>query len=161
MSCHEPHRGCRPPVICRKYPSEDEMGFEQFGIVSFTGMTKTEQFVEFLKNNEMRATVCKSCGKKFFPPRSDCDACFSNDMDWFPISGEGTLITYTRAMYAPAGFEKDVPYTLGVAEFPEGVHVFGRLDKNLAEDAIKPGMKVKIRIIDLGDDRFSYELTGS
>jgi uncharacterized protein len=134
------------------------MGFEQFGVISFTGVTKTEQFVEFLKSNELRGTACKSCGAKFFPPRSDCDKCLGNDMDWFPIIGEGTLITYTKAMYAPAGFENDVPYVLGVAEFSDGIKVFGRLDKSLSDDAIKAGMKVKVRIISMDDDRLSYEL---
>ncbi|MBI5251409.1 MAG: Zn-ribbon domain-containing OB-fold protein [Desulfomonile tiedjei] len=137
------------------------MGFEQFGIISFTGVTKTEQFVEFLKNNELRGTACKSCGAKFFPPRSDCDKCLANDMDWFSITGEGTLITYTKAMYAPAGFEKDVPYVLGVAEFSDGIKVFGRLDKSLPDDAIKAGMKVIVRILGLEDDRLSYELTAA
>jgi uncharacterized protein len=134
------------------------MGFEQFGVISFTGVTKTEQFVEFLRNNELRGTVCRSCGANFFPPRSDCDKCLGNDMDWFPIIGEGTLITYTKAMYAPAGFENDVPYVLGVAEFSDGIKVFGRLDKSLPDDAIKAGMKVKVRIISMDDDRLSYEL---
>ncbi|MEW6139606.1 MAG: Zn-ribbon domain-containing OB-fold protein [Thermodesulfobacteriota bacterium] len=134
------------------------MGFEQFGILSFTGSTKTEQFVDFLKGNELRGTVCKECGARFFPPRSDCSVCLSDQMDWFPIAGEGTLITFTTANFAPAGFEKDVPYTLGVAEFADGVKVFGRLDKSFAPDAVAVGMKVKVRVIDLGSDRFSYEL---
>ena len=46
------------------------MGFEQFGIISFTGVTKTEQFVELLKNNELSGTLCMRCGAKFFPPRA-------------------------------------------------------------------------------------------
>lgn len=137
------------------------MGFEQFGIISFAGITKTEQFVEFLKDNELRGTVCKACGAKFFPPRSDCDKCLSSDMDWFPISGEGTLVTFTKAMYAPAGFEKDVPYVLGVAEFGGGIKVFGRLEKALADEAVKPGMKVRIRIVGLDNERLSYELVAA
>ncbi len=138
-----------------------KMGFEQFGIISFTGVTKAEQFVEFLKNNELRGTVCKTCGAKFFPPRSDCDKCLSNDMDWFSISGNGTLITFTKAMYAPAGFEKDVPYLLGVAEFGDGIKVFGRLDKSLPDDAVKAGMKVKLQMVSLEGDRVSYQLTAA
>lgn len=137
------------------------MGFEQFGIISFTGNTKAEEFVEFLKNNEIRGTVCKGCGAKFFPPRSDCNVCLSDEMDWFPITGEGSLITFTKAMFAPAGFEKDVPYLLGVAEFSDGIKVFGRLDKELGDDAVKPGMKVKIATVDLGEDRLSYVLTSA
>jgi uncharacterized OB-fold protein len=137
------------------------MGFEQFGVISFTGMTKTEQFVEFLKNKELRGAVCKACGAKYFPPRSDCEKCLSSDMEWFPISGEGTLLTFTKAMYAPAGFEKDVPYVLGVAEFADGIKVFGRMDKSLSDEAIKPGMKVKVRVVDLDNDRLSYELAAA
>jgi uncharacterized OB-fold protein len=137
------------------------MGFEQFGIVSFTGTTKADQFIEFLKDNELRGTVCMRCGAKFFPPRSDCDVCLSGDMEWYAITGEGRLITFTKAMFAPAGFEKDAPYVLGVAEFPDGTKVFGRLDKSLNDDVIKPGMKVKIRTVTLDNDRLSYELTAA
>ncbi len=135
------------------------MGFDQFGNVSFTDTTKAEQFVEFLRDNEIRGTVCKECGAKFFPPRSDCDKCFSDQMDWFQISGEGTLVTFTKAMFAPAGFEKDAPYALGLAKFADGMQVFGRIDKSLADDAIQPGMKVIIRVVNLGEDRLTYELT--
>jgi len=135
-----------------------DMGFEQFGIISFTGVTKTEQFVELLKNNEVSGTLCMRCGAKFFPPRSDCDVCLSNDMEWFAISGEGTVLTYTKAMFAPAGFEKDVPYVLAVAEFAEGVKVFGRMDRSIPDEAIKAGMKVRIRVTNLEEDRVSYEL---
>ncbi len=137
------------------------MGFDQFGIISFTASTKAEAFIEFLKANQISGTYCKSCGAKFFPPRSDCDKCFSSDMEWFPINSEGTLLTFTNAMYAPAGFEKDVPYKLGVAEFSDGIKVFGRIDKSLADDAVKAGSKVKLRVVDLGNDRFSYELTAA
>ncbi|MEW6531549.1 MAG: Zn-ribbon domain-containing OB-fold protein [Thermodesulfobacteriota bacterium] len=137
------------------------MGFEQFGIVSFTGVTKAERFVEFLKNNELRGTVCTQCGAKFFPPRADCSACLSDQMEWFPITGEGTLISHTKATFAPAGFEKDVPYRLGVAEFADGIKVFGRIDRSLSDEAVKAGMKVKVRTVDLGDERLTYEFTAA
>jgi len=137
------------------------MGFEQFGIVSFTGVTKAEQFVEFLKNNELRGTVCTQCGAKFIPPRADCSACLSDKMDWFPIIGEGTLISHTKATFAPAGFEKDVPYRLGVAEFADGIKVFGRIDGSLSDEAVKAGMKVKVRTVGIGEERLTYEFTAA
>ncbi len=137
------------------------MGFEQFGIISFTASTKAEPFVEFLKNNELRGTVCKDCGAKFFPPRTDCNVCLGQDMDWFPITGEGTLLSYTKAMFAPAGFEKEVPYLLGVAEFSDGVKVFGRIDKSVDESLIKPGLKVAVKVARLDNDRITYELTAA
>ncbi|MFH0960874.1 MAG: Zn-ribbon domain-containing OB-fold protein [Pseudomonadota bacterium] len=137
------------------------MGFEQFGVVSFTATTKTEKFVDFLKEGKVCGTICKDCGAKFFPPRSDCKICLSADMDWFEILGNGNLLTYTEAMYAPAGFEKDVPYILGVAEFKDGSKVFGRLDKSISKDLIKPGMKMKLNVVNLEDGRLSYVLTAA
>jgi len=135
------------------------MGFEQFGVVSFTSTTKAEQFVDFLKNNELKGTVCNDCGAKFFPPRTDCNVCLGQNMDWYTISGKGTLLSFTKAMFAPAGFEKDVPYLLGVAQFDDGTKVFGRLDKSLDESIIKPGVKVVVKVVHLDNDRVTYELT--
>jgi hypothetical protein len=135
------------------------MGFDQFGVVSFTDATKAEQFVEYLKGQEIRGTVCKSCGAKFFPPKADCSVCLSGDMDWFPIDEEGTLISYTKAMFAPAGFEKDVPYLLGVAQFADGIKVFGRLDSSMSDDQVTVGTRMKINIVQLEGDRLTYELS--
>jgi len=137
------------------------MSFDQFGVISFTSATKTEKFVELLQDNRLSGTVCKSCGAKFFPPRSDCSFCLSDEMDWFGIDGPGELISYTTAMYAPAGFEKDVPYSLGVAEFPEGVKVFGRLDKSIPDDQLKAGLKVKVKVVSSGEGRVSYKLSAA
>jgi hypothetical protein len=137
------------------------MGFGEFGVVSFTDSTKAEKFVELLKDNQLSGTVCKDCGVKFFPPRSDCNVCLSDNMDWFPISGDGSLLSFTKAMFAPAGFEKDVPYLIGVAEFADGIKVFGRLDKNLSDEQVKVGMRVKPQKVDLEDGRLSYELTAA
>jgi uncharacterized protein len=134
------------------------MGFDQFGIISFTATTKAEQFVDLLKENRLCGTVCKECGAKFFPPRSDCNVCLSDDMEWFEVAGDGILLSFTKAMFAPAGFEKDVPYALGVAEFLAGVKVFGRLSKTGDESKIKVGSKVGIRVVNLENDRLSYEL---
>ena len=137
------------------------MGFEQFGVVSFTSTTKAAQFVDFLMNNELKGTVCKDCGAKFFPPRTDCNVCLGENMDWYSIAGQGTLLSFTKAMFAPAGFEKDVPYLLGVAQFEDGTKVFARLDKSLDESIIKPGLKVVINVVHLDNDRVSYELTAA
>ncbi len=134
------------------------MGFDQFGIISFTTTTKTDRFVDLLKENRICGTVCKECGAKFFPPRSDCNVCLSDDMEWFEVAGDGTLLSFTKAMFAPAGFEKDVPYALGVAEFLAGVKVFGRLSKTEDESKLKVGSKVELRVVNLENERLSYEL---
>ena len=97
------------------------MGFEKFGRKSFTGITKTAKFVDFLAEGKIEGTACKKCGAKFFPPRADCAVCLSKEMDWFEMPAKGKLETFTTAFYAPFGFEADPPYTMGVVAFETGL----------------------------------------
>ncbi len=134
------------------------MGFEKFGRINFTVQGKTADFVANLEHGRVTTTRCKQCGQEYFPPRADCSACLSNNMEWFDINTKGKLLSFTKAMYAPLGFEADVPYTLGVAQFGK-VKVFGRLSKGIADSEVRVGMEVKAEPVKLPGDRVSYELT--
>jgi hypothetical protein len=132
------------------------MGFERFGRKSFTSQTKVDQFVDYLKNGELRGTRCKACGKMYFPPRADCAGCLGDDMEWVKIEGTGNLVSYTRANYAPTGFEQDVPYALALVDF-NGIKVFGRLSNTISEAEANVGMPLKAVISTLPDGQITYE----
>lgn len=134
------------------------MGFDKFGRKSFTGITKTAKFVDLLGEGKIEGTVCKQCGAKYFPPRSDCSACLSKDMDWFEMPKSGKLETYTIAYYAPYGFEKDCPYTMGVADFGGQLKLFARLSSNLKPEDVAVGMDVSIKPLQYDDGQFSFEI---
>ena len=133
------------------------MGFEKFGRKSFTGITKTSKFVDLLTEGKIEGTVCKKCGAKFFPPRADCASCLSKDMDWFEIPKKGKLETFTVASYAPFGFEKDCPYTMGVVDFGD-LKLFARLTKDLKPEDIKVGMDVTVKTLQYEDGQMSFEI---
>jgi len=133
------------------------MGFEKFGRKSFTGVTKTAQFVDFLAEGKVEGTVCRECGAKFFPPRADCSTCLSKEMDWFEMPKTGKLETFTTAYYAPYGFEKDCPYTMGVVDFG-GIKLFARLAGDLKPEDVKVGMDVSVRPLKYEDDQMSFEI---
>jgi len=132
------------------------MGFERFGQVGFTAQTKAGAFVEYLEKGELRGTKCQSCGRIFFPPRSDCSFCLSSEMEWIKIEGRGKLVSFTRVNYAPTGFEADVPYILALVDF-NGTRVFGRFNKEVPEEQIAVGMEVKAVTTALPGGRLSYE----
>ncbi len=134
------------------------MGFEKFGRRSFTAMTKTAKFVDFLSEGKIEGTACRKCGAKFFPPRADCSACFSKEMDWFDMPQKGKLETFTTAQYAPFGFEGDPPYTMGVVDFGGGLKLFARLQKGLEAEDVKVGMDVGIRTVTYDDGQLSFEI---
>ncbi len=133
------------------------MGFERFGAVSFATMSKVNHFVDLLEEGKVAGTRCSKCGESFFPPRADCCKCLSDDMEWFEITGPGGLISYSTLIYAPTGFEQDLPYTIALVQFGENVRVFGRLSKEIKTEDIEVGMKLKIATIELPNDRISYE----
>jgi uncharacterized OB-fold protein len=134
----------------------NKVGFERFGTVSFTAQTKVDKFVDLLDEGKVAGTKCKSCGKMYFPPRADCSNCLSSDMEWFEISGPGKLISFSTLMYAPTGFEDDLPYAIALADFGD-VKVFGRMSKDLEEADMEIGMDVQVVPVKLQGEKVSYE----
>ena len=133
------------------------MSFDSFGTVSFTSEAKTEEFVTYLEQGEVMTTRCKECGTYYFPPKMDCPRCLLSDVEWVKIDNEGKLVTYTVVHYGPSGFEDEAPYTLAIGDFGEGLRIFGRLDKDIEESDIKPGMGLKMVPVKLPEDRITYE----
>ena len=129
--------------------------FNKFGRVSFTGVTKVNDFVDHLEAEKLTGTRCKDCGLHFFPPRADCHQCLTSNMEWFDVSGSGKLITFSRLQYAPAGFEADVPYYIAVIEFGE-YRVFGRISKDVPDHEIRVGMAMKTVVDTYPNGQLTY-----
>lgn len=86
--------------------------FKRFGTVSFTAISKTNDFISYLEEGKVMGTRCKECGAVYFPPRSDCSKCLNSTMEWFEVTGTGTLLTFSELKYGPVGFEDILPKTL-------------------------------------------------
>ena len=129
--------------------------FKKFGTVSFTAITKTNDFIDYLQKGTVAGTRCKVCGLVFFPPRSDCYQCLSNNMEWFEVQGTGKLVTFSKLEYAPIGFQEDVPYCIALLDYGD-YKVFGRIDRNLPEDEIKVGMVMKTVANTLPNGQLNY-----
>src|SRR3972149_2559177 len=74
------------------------MDFKSFSLA--ISQTKVARFADDLAGGKNMATVCKKCGKKYYPPQADCPECMSSDMDWKELKGERTLRIFTR-IYVP------------------------------------------------------------
>jgi len=129
--------------------------FKKFGTVSFTAITKTNDFVGHLEQGKIMGTRCKKCGLQFFPPRVDCYQCLSSDMEWFEVSGTGKLLAYSKLQFGPMGFEGDLPYCIAVLDYGN-YKVFGRIAKDVADEEIKIGMEMKAVANKLPNDQLNY-----
>jgi uncharacterized OB-fold protein len=132
------------------------MGIESFGRVSFTIETKAAAFVDYLIQGKVMATKCRGCGTITFPPKMDCPSCLASDVEWFEVTGPGTLATFSTVTYGPSGFEEDAPYTLAIADFG-AFKMFGRMCKDIPQADLTVGMMVKVVPVKLANDRISYE----
>jgi len=133
------------------------MSFGKFGKINYVAETKVHDFMKFLEQGKIMASKCKNCQRMYFPPRADCD-CLSGEPEWIELSGNCKLITFTTLHFAPASFRYDVPYTLGVAQFDEGPTVFAPLSKDIKQEEIKIGMRLKLEMVTLPGGKVIYEL---
>lgn len=129
--------------------------FKKFGTVSFTSLTKTNDFVTHLEEGKITGTKCRVCGMVFFPPRADCYNCLSSDMEWFTVSGTGKLVTYSKLQYAPVGFEGDLPYSIALLDYG-AYKAFGRLAGDVPEEEVKVGMEMKAEVNRLPNGQINY-----
>jgi len=129
--------------------------FKKFGTVSFTSISKINDFIDHLEQNKVMGTKCKGCGLTFFPPRADCYKCLSGNMEWFEITGNGKLLSFSKLEYGPVGFEKDLPYTIAILDYGD-YKVFGRLAPDLKESDVKVGMELKTVVNRLPNGQINY-----
>jgi uncharacterized OB-fold protein len=129
--------------------------FSKFGTVSFTSITKINDFIDFLEKGKVMGTRCKDCGLVFFPPRADCFQCLASNMEWFDVSGEGKLLTYSKLQYAPVGFGDDLPYSIALLDYGD-FKVFGRISKDVPNEEIRVGMRMKTVVNELPNGQLNY-----
>ena len=129
--------------------------FKKFGTVSFTSLTKVNDFIDFLEKGKVMGTRCTDCGQVFFPPRADCFKCFSSNFEWFEVTGKGKLLTFSKLVYAPVGFEDDLPYFIAVVDYGD-YKIFGRVSGNVSEDEIELGMEMKAVVNTLPNGQLNY-----
>jgi uncharacterized protein len=129
--------------------------FKKFGTVSFTSIAKTNDFIDYLENGKVMGTRCSECGLDFFPPRADCYQCLSSNVDWFEVSGSGKLLTYSKLLFAPIGFQDDLPYCIALLDYGK-YKIFGRISGSVPEDEIKVGMDMKTVANKLPNGQLNY-----
>jgi hypothetical protein len=102
-----------------------------------------ESFYKFIAERKLMAAKCKQCGKLFVPPRPMCTDCYSKDLEWTQLKGDGKLLTYTVIHVSPKQFEGMIPYAVGITKLVEGPQLPGMI-RNVEIDKIRVGMKLKV-----------------
>lgn len=67
---------------------------------------------------ELRILRCRSCRRWIHPPATPCPDCGGADLDAEPVSGQGTVFTYT-VNWHPFNPTVPVPIVIAIVELPE------------------------------------------
>jgi uncharacterized OB-fold protein len=86
-----------------------------------------KSFFEQARAGRLTGIKCGGCGEIAIPPKQFCASCGARAWETVPLSGEGTLASYTIIRVAPAGHAADAPYAVGVVKLKEGAAIFGRI----------------------------------
>ena len=114
----------------------------------------SQPFWEAAKQRRLVVQRCRECGYFNHPPRPACDACQSQQLQFEPVSGRGTIYSFT-IMHQPniAGFEDQIPYINILVELEEQPLLF--MVSNLPAsdlDKIKIGGQVEVYFEEVDPD---------
>ncbi len=118
--------------------------FKWFGWVNHAPHTKVAAFAQHLREGRLMGSRCRACGHTSFPPRADCEACLHGEFEFVPVSGRGTLHTWTRISAAPSGFESVAPYTLGLVDLEEGGRALAWIGESVPPESLAIGMALRL-----------------
>lgn len=97
---------------------------------------------------------CPECDRWLFPPAAACAGC-GGAPDWRPVSGDGTVFTFTvnRHPYHP---DVSVPYVVAIVDLVEQEGL--RFTTNVVgcdPDAVAIGMPVRVTFEPAGDEAWA------
>lgn len=91
------------------------------------------------EHTRLAASRCQDCGRVQFPATDRCPACgTASGAIW--LAGPARVVFTTEILNQPPDSLVEAPYSIGVAEFPEGLRVIGLLESPAAKagDSVVP-----------------------
>jgi uncharacterized OB-fold protein len=105
-----------------------------------------EAFWKSVDNNRMEIPFCRSCDQFFFYPRPFCPNCWSKDIERRPISGKGSVWSYSIVHFPHGpneGWKSRVPYIVALVTLAENVRLMSNI-VDCAIDDVLTGMDVEV-----------------
>jgi uncharacterized protein len=103
------------------------------------------------RDGELQIARCSDCGYWIQPPSPRCPQCLGSDVAPQPVSGHGTVYTYTinRREWSPG---LQVPYVIAIVQLDEQADL--RLMTNIVGcdvDEVAIGLPVQVEFREQGD----------
>lgn len=103
----------------------------------------SKDYWEKAAQGELWIQRCRDCSSYFFYPRVLCPECWGENVEWAPVSGKGTVYSYTVVHRSDLqAFAEKTPYILAIIELDEGPRMTANV-VNCPVDKVRVGMPVK------------------
>lgn len=111
-------------------------------------------FWESAARHVLSIQYCEPCSLYIHPPAQCCPQCDSFEPGVRPVSGRGTLYSYTVVNDVPTrGFEDEVPYVCGVVELVEQPRLIILTNiRDAGPGELRIGMTLEVVFEDLAPD---------
>ena len=96
-------------------------------------------------------TMCKKCGKKYFPPKVVCPFCGNRELEKVKLPERGKVITYTVLHVVPRGFRENAPLIIAIIELEDGTKVLAPLT-DVKPEEVSVGMHVEATLRRIFDE---------
>jgi uncharacterized OB-fold protein len=106
-------------------------------------------FWDAARRRELHLQHCKACQRPWYPIGPRCPRCLSDEYEWHPVSGNGSVLSYVvfHQVY-DAAFKGDVPYNVAIVDLAEDVRMFTNI-VGIPNEAIEVGMDVHVTFDDV------------
>jgi len=103
-----------------------------------------QTFFEEARAGRLTGIRCHNCSELAIPPKEFCPNCHKRAWEPVPLSGQGTIASFTVIRVAPRGRTAEAPYAVAVVKLAEGVSLLGRI-VDVPIDSLKVGLPVRFR----------------
>jgi uncharacterized OB-fold protein len=116
------------------------------------GMTElTAPYWAAAREGRLVVQECRPCRQCWHPPLPRCPHCHSGDLGWRPVSGDGTVYTYTVVRHPTHyAFADSIPYVLAIVALAEGPRLVTAL-LGAAPDEVRVGQPVRAVFREVAD----------
>ena len=107
----------------------------------------TAPFFDAARREELVVQQCSRCASLSGLDARTCPQCESTALQWIPVSGRGSVVTWTVVHRAPhPAFADLVPYTVGIIELAEGPWLETIL-VNVAPNSLHEGARLRVTFL--------------
>ena len=114
--------------------------------------TANQEFYSHCATGALHLQRCRACGLMRYPTTTACPFCSHGEYDWTPVSGKGTVHSYTEVHHAiDPVFRAHVPYHILLVD----------LDEQLGQPTEHEALRVNGNLVDADGEMAGEDLVNT